>query len=331
MTPTISLSSLTRRYSDAIALDDVSLDIEGAAITGLLGRNGAGKTTLMRISAAQEFATAGRVQVLGASPVENDSILRRIVLIREDQVFPDLKVRQVLRLASWFHPNWSPDLAEGLVAEHEIPTNRTVAALSRGMRTVLGNVIGLAARAEVTLFDEPYAGLDAAARQSFNDRLLADYTEHPRTVVLSTHLIDEVANLLERVVLIDHGRIVLDAAAADEIRGSATRVRGSTAAVERFVAGRPTWDRRTIGSQTSVVVSATFDYVRWRRMGVRVFVLAQIAVLLAVGLTADRFAAWPDIGRFFTDLSATGLTGVLAAVAAALLVGGYATIRRVAV
>ena len=83
------------------------------------------------------------------------------------------------------------------------------------MRSALGIVIGLAARAEVTLFDEPYAGLDPVARQLFYDRLLADYAEHPRTVLLSTHLIDEAAGLLERVVVIDRGRIVLNTAADD--------------------------------------------------------------------------------------------------------------------
>jgi ABC-2 type transport system ATP-binding protein len=295
MTPTISLSGLSRRYRDQLALDDVSLDIEGAAITGLLGRNGAGKTTLMRVIAAQEFPTAGSVQVLGASPVENDSILRRIVLIREDQVFPDIKVRHALRLASWFYPNWSADLAESLMVEFGIPTKRAIAALSRGMRTALGIAIGLAARAEVTLFDEPYAGLDAEARQYFNDRLLADYTEHPRTVVLSTHLIDEVADLLERVVLIDHGRIVLDAA-ADEIRGSATRVSGSTAAVEQFVAGRPTWDRRTIVSQTSVVVAATLDdgdraSARALRLSLEPLSLQQLIVHAAGGAVAGTAGA----------------------------------------
>jgi ABC-2 type transport system ATP-binding protein len=290
VTPTISLSGLTRRYRDQLALDHVSLDVEGGAITGLMGRNGAGKTTLLRVIAAQEFPTAGSVQVLGASPVENDSILRRIVLIREDQVYPDLKVREALRLASWFHLNWSAALAERLVTEYGLPANRAIAALSRGMRTALGNVIGLAARAEVTLFDEPYAGLDAAARQSFNDRLLADYAEHPRTVVLSTHLIDEVADLLERVVLIDHGRVVLDAA-ADEIRGSATRVSGSTTAVERFVAGRPTWDRRTIVSQTSVVVAATLDdgdraSARALRLSLEPLSLQQLIVHAAGGAVA---------------------------------------------
>ena len=254
MTPTISTTGLTRRYRGQLALDEVTLDFEGPSITGLLGRNGAGKSTLMRIIAAQEFASAGTVQVFGASPVENDAVLRRMVLVREDQVFPDIKVRQALRVASWFYPqlgaaSW-PRLCS---ADFELPADRAIKKLSRGMRSALGIVVGLAARAEVTLFDEPYAGLDAVARRLFYDRLLADYAEHPRTVVLSTHLIDEVADLLERVVIIDHGRVVLDAD-ADDVRGSATTVSGQAAAVEEFVVGRRTWDRRRVASRESVVV-----------------------------------------------------------------------------
>src|ERR1035438_4964143 len=99
MTPAISLTHLTRRYRDQLALDDVSIDIEGPSITGLLGPNGAGKTTLMRIITAQEFATAGQVQVLGVSPIEKDAVLRRIVFVREDQAFPDLD-RKSTRLNS---------------------------------------------------------------------------------------------------------------------------------------------------------------------------------------------------------------------------------------
>ena len=87
------------------------------------------------------------------------------------------------------------------------------------MRSAVGIVIGLAARAELTLFDEPYAGLDAVARQLFYDRLLADFAEHPRTVLLSTHLVDETADLLEHVVMLDRGRVVLDAP-ADDVRGT---------------------------------------------------------------------------------------------------------------
>jgi ABC-2 type transport system ATP-binding protein len=261
---TISVTGLTRRYRDQLALDDVTVDFEGPAITGLLGRNGAGKSTLMRIIANQEFASKGSVRVFGASPVENDAVLRRMVFVREDQVFPDFKVRHVLRAASWFYPNWSGELAETLLRDFDLPPNRAIKKLSRGMRSALGIVIGLAAQAEITLFDEPYAGLDAVARRLFYDRLLASYAANPSTVVLSTHLIDEVADLLERVVMIDHGRIVLDAT-ADEVRGSATTVSGPIAAVEEFTAGRRTWDRRRVASQESVVVAGTLDDVDWAR------------------------------------------------------------------
>ena len=122
--------------------------------------------------------------VLGACPVENEKVLRRMVFVREDQAYPDLKVRHALQAASWFYPNWSHELAGALLEEFALPLNRKIKKLSRGMRSALGIVIGLAARAQVTLFDEPYAGLDPVARQLFYDRLLADYAEHPRTVQL---------------------------------------------------------------------------------------------------------------------------------------------------
>lgn len=126
------------------------------------------------------------------------------------------------------------------------------------MRSALGIVIGLAAQAPITLFDEPYAGLDATVRRIFYDRLLTDYTERPRTVVVSTHLIDEAADLLERVLVIDRGRITLDGP-ADELRGSATEVSGSAPAVAEFVAGRTTWEQRTVGSLTTATVADMLD------------------------------------------------------------------------
>jgi ABC-2 type transport system ATP-binding protein len=264
MTPAISVAGLTRRYRGTLALDAVSFDIEPGSVTGLLGRNGAGKTTLLRIVAGQEFPSAGGVRVLGACPVENENVLRRMVFVREDQRYPDygsrpaFQVRHALRAASWFYPNWDGDLAAALVADFGLPPRRRVAKLSRGMRSALGIVIGLAARAEVTLFDEPYAGLDPVARKLFYDRMLADYAEHPRTVLLSTHLIDEAAGLMERVLVIDHGKIVLDAA-ADEVRGSATSVSGPAIAVAEFTAGRTIWDRRRAGSQESAVVAGALD------------------------------------------------------------------------
>jgi ABC-2 type transport system ATP-binding protein len=258
MTPAIAVASLTRRYHDQVALDNVSVEIEAGAITGLLGRNGAGKTTLLRILAGQEFPSSGSVNVLGAPPAENDDVLRRMVFVREDQAYPDIKVRHALRVASWFYPNWDAALADALIADFGLAPRKEVKKLSRGMRSALGITIGLAARAEVTLFDEPYAGLDVVARQVFYDRLLADYTECPRTILLSTHLIDEAAALFENVVVIDRGRVVLEAA-ADGLRGVASTVSGPVLAVDEFTAGRPVWSRRRLGSQASVVTVGQLD------------------------------------------------------------------------
>jgi len=258
MTPAISVAGLSRRYRGQLALDNVSFDIEPGTITGLLGRNGAGKTTLLRILAGHEVASAGTVAVLGACPFENEKVLRRMVFVREDQSYPDMSVRQALQMASWLYPDWDANLAGSLLEEFALPPGRRVMRLSRGMRSALGIVIGLAARAEVTLFDEPYAGLDPVARQLFYDRLLADYAEYPRTVLLSTHLIDEVAGLLERVLVIDRGRIVFNTS-ADDLRGAATSVSGPAISVAEFTAGRSVWDRRRIASQETVVVAGALD------------------------------------------------------------------------
>ena len=292
MTTAISVAHVTRRFGRQQALDDVSFDIGEGSIVGLLGRNGAGKTTLMRVLAAEEFASSGSVRVLGASPLENEAARRRMVFIREDQVYPDFGVRHALRAAALLCPNWSGELADALVRDFELPLRRPVKALSRGMRTMVGLVLGLASRSDLTMFDEPYAGLDAVSRRMFYDRLLADCAEHPRTVFLSTHLIDEAAGLFERVVVLNRGRVVLDAA-TDDLRGSATRVTGAATAVAEFAAGRPTWDQRVLGSQATVVVGGPLSAQETRRaqalhLDLEAVSLQQLVMHVASRSTAEQ-------------------------------------------
>jgi ABC-2 type transport system ATP-binding protein len=258
MTSVISIHEVSRRYRGQVALDNVTFTVESHSITGLLGRNGAGKTTLLRIVAGHEFPSSGAVSVLGGDPATDEHVLSRMVFVREDQAYPEIRVRQALLVASWLYPNWNSDLASSLLADFNLPLNRRVKRLSRGMRSALGIVLGLAARADVTLFDEPYAGLDPVARQIFYDRLLAEYAEYPRTILLSTHLIDEVAGLLDRVVVLDRGQLVLDAE-TDDLRGSATCVSGPIAAVEEFCAGRIVWNRRPVAAHESAVVAGAMD------------------------------------------------------------------------
>jgi len=253
----IEVDRLTKRYRETVALDDVTVSFDENIIYGLLGRNGAGKTTLMSILTAQNFASAGAVRVFGEDPYENAHVLSRICFVREGQKYPDdARPPHAFRMARLFFPNWSQELADELVTAFQLPMKTRIKKLSRGQLSAVGVIIGLASRAEITFFDEPYLGLDAVARQIFYDRLLEDYAEHPRTVILSSHLIDEVANLIERVVVIDGGRILLDEE-TDAVRDRAATVVGDSDAVEAFVRGREVIHRESLGRVASVTVLGT--------------------------------------------------------------------------
>lgn len=255
MTSVAAMRGVTKRYGNFTALDDVSVEIEENMIHGLLGRNGAGKTTMMQLLTAQNFATAGAIEVFGEEPYENAGVLSRTCFIREALKYPDnYRPHHALRAAAMVYPNWDAAFAESLVEEFAVPRKRAIKKLSRGQLSAVGVIIGLASRAPLTFFDEPYLGLDAVARQTFYDRLLADYAEHPRTVVLSTHLIDEVSDLIEHVVLIDKGRILIDED-AEVLRGRAVTVTGPARAVEAFAAGHTELHREQLGGFLRVTLS----------------------------------------------------------------------------
>ncbi|WP_040789954.1 ABC transporter ATP-binding protein [Nocardia paucivorans] len=253
----VSVRGVTMRFGSVTALEDVSFDLRANTIYGLLGRNGAGKTTLMQVLTGRQFPTSGEVLVHGAVPHENARVLRDVSFVKESQPYPrEYKVKHVLCAARHLMPHWEEEVAQQLLRDFDLPLDRRVRKLSRGMTSALGVVLGIASRAPLTFFDEPYLGLDAVARQLFYDRLLADYAEYPRTIVLSTHLIDEVADLLEHVVLIDRGRIVTDAS-AEELRASALAVSGAIADVDGFVGTRPWLRRDSLGNQARVVLRTT--------------------------------------------------------------------------
>lgn len=254
MTIAIETRGLTRVHKTTRALDGVSVQIRANTITGLLGRNGAGKTTFMSLATAQDRPTAGTVRVLGEAPFENAHVLERLCFIRDNQRYPDdYALMHALRAARIFYPNWDQGLADELVELFRIPPKTVIKKFSRGQFSALGIVLGLASRAPVTFFDEPYLGLDATARAYFYDVLLRDYQAHPRTIVLSTHLIDEMDRLLERVVILDRGRVVRDAD-VDELRGAAHQVAGRASAVDAYLAGRRVLSRQRVGGLATAVV-----------------------------------------------------------------------------
>ncbi|PFG30124.1 ABC transporter ATP-binding protein [Paramicrobacterium agarici] len=253
----ITTRDLAKVYKDVRAVDDVSIDLEPNRIYGLLGRNGAGKTTLMQLLTGQVFATSGNMRVFGESPVENAQILAQTCFIQESQKYPDtFRAKDVIAVAASVYPNWDAVFAEKLIADFRLPVKRLVKKLSRGQLSAVGIIIGLASRAPLTFFDEPYLGLDAVARQIFYDRLLEDFASYPRTVVLSTHHIDEAANLLEHVVVLDEGKLLLDAD-TEELRGRALQVAGKADAVDAFLAGRDVLSRDELGALSSATIMAS--------------------------------------------------------------------------
>jgi len=255
MTSTIEVHNLTKRFGKVVAVNDVTFSVAENKIYGLLGRNGAGKTTLMQLLTGQEFATQGTISLFGQAPVENAKVLQNTCFIKESQRYPeDFRPKDVFKTAPWFFANWDQEFAERLIADFRLPIDRRIKKLSRGQLSSIGVIVGLASRAPLTFFDEPYLGLDAVARQIFYDRLLEDYANHPRTIVLSTHLIDEVSNLLEHVLVIDDGKLLINED-AETLRNRATTVVGMRTAVDAFVSGRKVLHRDGIGGLSSVTVA----------------------------------------------------------------------------
>ncbi|UAL52529.1 ABC transporter ATP-binding protein [Metabacillus dongyingensis] len=250
----VNISGLTKVYGKKRALDGITLQLEENKIYGLLGRNGAGKTTLMQILAGQIMPTGGSVLINSQEPFENQEITESICLINESENFKKgLKIKDILKIANYFYPNWNRETAEKLLEDFYLNENMKIKTLSKGMESALGITVGLASRSPITIFDEPYIGLDAAARSKFYDLLLEEYEEYPRTLILSTHLIDEITRLLEEVLIVSEGRLLMQKN-TDELREESFVVNGSSAAVSEFVKNKNVVYRKSFGSMEQAVL-----------------------------------------------------------------------------
>jgi ABC-2 type transport system ATP-binding protein len=260
MTPSIEIQNLQLRYGDVTALDDLSFSLSGGKIYGLLGRNGSGKSSLLSLLAAFRKATAGDVRIDGQTVFENPSITRRVCLIREsiDAVDQSESVEYALGFAAYLRPDWDATYATALVDRFQIPLKQKVGQLSRGKRSALGIVLGMATRAPVTMFDESYLGMDAPSRYTVYDELLTDFMGHPRTIILSTHLIEEVSSLFEEVVIIDQGRLVLHQD-TETLRSRGAAVTGEAEAVDRFVGDVRVLSEKQLGRTKSVMLYGCLD------------------------------------------------------------------------
>src|SRR5699024_5223355 len=222
-------NNVSKEIAGKMAISDMNFHIKENAISGLVGRNGAGKSTLLKLITGAWHPTKGEVRVLNEQPFNNLFVSTNSILIDDEMTFPEvLSLGELLELSRSFYPNWDKDLAERLFSYFELHKGVFYYQLSKGKKSTFNAIIGLCSRLPLTVFDEPTSGMDRSVRQDFYKALLKDYIAHPRTIIISSHHIEEIEPILEELILIEAGKM-LRHLPIDEVREYARGIRGSEA------------------------------------------------------------------------------------------------------
>lgn len=250
----IEVKQLTRRYGETLALDNLSLTLDEDKIYGLLGRNGAGKTTLLNLITAKTYPTAGSITIDGAPVWENDDSLGKVFYMTEENLYPpSLRVREVFQWTGRFYPAFDLHYAEQLAKRFELNTAKKVKELSTGYGSIFKAVLTLSSGAGIMLFDEPVLGMDANHRELLYKEILANFIQKPKKIILSTHLIDEIADILEEVMIINKGQLMLKQPVED-LSASTHTVSGEASKVDQYTAGQTCVGEQRLQNFKSVIV-----------------------------------------------------------------------------
>ena len=250
--------NLTKKYGDKTVLDHVNLTLESGKIYGLIGRNGAGKTTLLSLMSNQNPITEGTAVIDGQRIWENPKVLSRLCFSRElnlsaESALSSYTLKAYLRAAETYLPHWDKEMAQKLLDLFGLDKKKKLGKLSKGMLSMVTILVAMASKAEFTFLDEPVAGLDVVAREQFYQLLLEEYTETGRTFVLSTHIIEEAADVMEEVIILDKGKILMKEN-TQELVDRARYVTGLADQVDGATAGLPCHHIEKIGRSKTVTV-----------------------------------------------------------------------------
>lgn len=250
----IECSELTKIYNKNKVLNDLSFSIEENTITGLIGRNGAGKTTLLKIIAGYIKHTSGEVRVFSERPFNSLNVSVNSIFVDDQMSFPPaLQLGELLREAERFYPNYDATLARRLFDYFDFDAKGYHNRLSKGKTSTFNMIIGLASRCPLTIFDEPTTGMDEAVRKDFYRALLKDYIAHPRTMIISSHHVDEIEDILENVLLMNKGRKLLHLPIAD-IKEWAIAIKGNKETVLKWINNTEILYQNEVGFNTLYAV-----------------------------------------------------------------------------
>ena len=250
----IELKQVTKQYGQATVLKNITLTVDEPGIYCLLGRNGAGKTTLLKSIAGYQNITSGTIQVDG-KPITPSTLDTGVSYIENFAKHFNLPVRKLLRIASEVNPNYDYDFASEMMERFELDGKKKFNHLSLGMKTMVSTIICLASNKEVILLDEPVLGFDAIMRVEFYDMLTESFQKHPRIIIVSTHIIEEIAKTIQKLIIIDKGSVrFFDTLQSVETK--AFRVSGLQKDVEAATRGLHIIGQDTVGG---LVTSYIFD------------------------------------------------------------------------
>jgi ABC-2 type transport system ATP-binding protein len=250
MATIIETKDLCKRYGGQVALDHVNFAVQPGTIVGLIGRNGAGKTTALKaILGLTPYE--GTISVFGHDPMrERTAMMGDICFIADTAVLPRwLRVGQAIEYVAGIHPRFQRERAEQFLERTGIRLRSRIGTLSKGMITQVHLALILAIDARLLVLDEPTLGLDLLFRRRFYDTLLCDYFDHERTILLTTHQVEEVENLLTHVLFIERGRVVLDAG-IEQLAERFVQVNVAADKIDAARAQSPFYEREIFGRQT---------------------------------------------------------------------------------
>lgn len=250
----IEVKNVTKMFGDVKALSDVSLTLEEGKIYGLLGRNGAGKSTLLGCMTNLLFPDSGEVTLGGEPLMENDRALGNVYMMSEKNYYPkELRVRDVFYWTQEFYGRFDMECAKRLCEEFQLDMKKKVSKLSTGYNSIYKVITALSLDLPFIFFDEPVLGLDANHRDLFYRLLLENYAEKPKTIVISTHLIEEVAGLIENIIMIKNGTVIADTTCS-ELLDETYVATGPAGAVDTLCSGREIIGGESLGGLKSVYV-----------------------------------------------------------------------------
>ena len=288
----IECEGISKSFGNTKALENISIALEEGKIYALLGRNGAGKTTLLNCLCTKYLPDCGEIKILEEKAYENEKVLREICFLSDYlETFTTKKVKDILRFASTFYSKWDDELMERLLAYFEINKKSRYQALSKGRQTAISIIIGLCSGCKIVLFDEIYSGLDAVARQGFYEILLDEQEKNPRTFVLSTHLIEEMAGLFEHVVMLDKGKLIINEE-IETFHEKSYKCVGRTDQ-ERYLEGKNVIYKKQMGAVTEYNIYDEMTLEEQRKLEEKGFRISASSLQeIFVAFTSDSIKGW---------------------------------------